>query len=90
MKETMEIPEKHIRFCQAIGRLAREYGLSELSGSFHDMELSIANVKMITFSWTSGRHNADTGNIGIHTEAWLTTRVDEGFPFLKQTRRHDE
>jgi len=73
----MEISEKHIKFCQAVGRLARECGLSELSGSFHDYSLTRANIKMITFSWTSGRHNAGVGNISIHAEAWLTTKVDE-------------
>ena len=77
MADKIEIPEKHIRFCQAVGRLAREFGLSELSGNFHDYLISNANIKMITFNWTSGRHNDSTGNIGIHAEAWLTTKVDE-------------
>ena len=76
----MEIPEKPIRFCQAVGRLAREYGLSQLSGSFHDFSLSNAGIKTITFVWTSGRHNVKAGNISIHAEAWLTTKVDEELP----------
>ena len=73
----LEIPIKHIRFCQAVGRLAREYGLSNLSGSFHDLSSAQANIRTISFSWDSGRHNAEVGNIGIHAESWLTTRVDE-------------
>ena len=74
----MDIPTKHIKFCQAVGRLAREYKLARLSGNFWDLELAGANVKTISFSWDSGRHNDGVGNIDIHAEAWLTTKVDEG------------
>ena len=73
----MDIPTKHIKFCQAVGRLARKYRLSSFSGSFHDLELAGANVKTISFSWDSGRHNDAVGNISIHAEAWLTAKVDE-------------
>jgi len=74
----MDIPIKYIKFCQELGRLAREYELSSLSGSFHDLDLARANIKIINFNWDSGRHNDGTGNISIHAEAWLTTKVDEG------------
>jgi len=73
----MEVHEKHIKFCQAVGRLAREYGLSGLTGSFQDYDLKDSDIKRVTFNWTQGRHGIDKGNIEVHAEVWLHTRVDE-------------
>lgn len=73
----MEIPKEYIAVCKDIGKVARKHKLSEISGSFRPPIMDNRQIRMVTFNWNSGRHNADTGTIHIHAQLWLDTSIDE-------------
>lgn len=74
MSET-DIPQRYIDFCKAVGRLAREYELRDLTASFKPGfdDLWRERVEM---SWASGRHFADAGKVAITSTRHLNTTVD--------------
>ena len=73
----MEIPKEYIAVCKDIGKVARKHKLSALSGSFRPPIMENRQIRMVTFNWNAGRHNADTGVISIHAEMWIDEHIDE-------------
>ena len=74
----MNIPIEYQNFCREVGKLARKYKLSSFCGNFSPPIHEMGKINRIDFSWDSGRHNADTGNISIHADTWINTTIDEG------------
>lgn len=74
MSET-DIPQRYIDFCKAVGRLAREYKLRNLTAQFNPGfdDLWRERVEM---SWASGRHFADVNKVSITSTRHLNTTVD--------------
>ncbi len=74
---SMEIPQKYQDFCRAVGRLAREHGLSDFYGKFSPPTLATDWHNIIEFTWTQGRHGVDAANISITSQVWLSSKIDE-------------
>lgn len=53
-----QIPEKYLEFCKAVGRLCREAGLHDFTGSFSPPLFAGDWRNKIEFHWEQGRHGA--------------------------------
>lgn len=58
------IPDKHMELCKAIGRLCREAGLLQFSGTYRPTHNDPWDGD-IRFSWAQGRHGEDSDKISI-------------------------
>lgn len=69
------IPIRYIEFCKAVGRLAREYKLTDLNASFRPgvFEDWYETVEM---SWASGRHYDGANRVTITSSKRIVTTVD--------------
>ena len=73
---TPPIPERHLALCRAIGALAKEHGLSQLTTTFtppFDDEWRDA----ITMRWESGRHGDASGRVYIESTVRVHTALSE-------------
>lgn len=70
-----DIPQRYIDFCKAVGRLAREHKLRNLTMQFNPGFDDIWR-EQIEMSWASGRHYADAGKVSITSTRRLNTTVD--------------
>ncbi len=76
------IPEQYIELCKEIGALAKKHGLSEISGKFDDSSRYGPKEKeketwngSIQFSWSQGRHGAESDRIHLQSNMRLTTEI---------------
>lgn len=80
MGDESDIPERYIDFCRAVGRLAKEYKLHDLTAGFNP-GFNDPWRERIEMSWASGRHYADINKVSITSTRHLNTTVDtEGGP----------
>jgi hypothetical protein len=70
------IPERHLAFCRAVARLAREHGLNGLGVTFTPPFQDEWNDQ-ISFRWEQGRHGESSGRIFIESTARVHTQISE-------------
>jgi hypothetical protein len=75
MTEKITLPENHVEFCKALARVAREYGIDNLNGSYSP-GWKDPWPNNITFSWSQGRHGADADKIWINSSVDVRAKVD--------------
>lgn len=71
----IDIPEHHQVFCKAVARVAKEHGMDNLSGTYSPGWKDPWSAQ-IHFSWTQGRHGADSDKIFISSEMQVRAKID--------------
>lgn len=73
--EETDIPQHYIDFCKAVGRLAKEYKLRNVTAKFNP-GFDSPWREQIEMSWDSGRHYADVNKVHITSVRNLNTDID--------------
>lgn len=69
------IPEKYLEFCKAVGRLCREAGLHDFTGSFRPALFAGDWRNKIEFHWEQGRHGAKNQEMFISSTMDTRTSI---------------
>lgn len=72
--DEISIPDKHVDFCRALARVAREFGVDSFSGNFTP-GFKDPWHRRISFSWDQGRHGEDSDRLYITSEVQVHTRL---------------
>ena len=81
-QKKISIPERHQEICRQIAKIAKDNGLTRLSGKYSDY-LGNDWDGDISFNWDAGRHGADSNRLYITSEFRVNTLVDENDPRYK-------
>ena len=68
------IPERHLDFCRAVARLAKEHGLNRLTITF-EPPFRDEWRDQIQATWEQGRHGEDAGRIFIQSTVRVHTQI---------------
>jgi hypothetical protein len=68
------IPAKHVEFCRALARIAREHGMQKFSVSYNPDFQDEWN-DTITMQWEQGRHGEDSDRMFIQSNVTVHTRL---------------
>lgn len=74
-KIKVDIPEDLQQICRELAQVARKHELGSLSGKFQPLMHPWHGE--ISFSWESGRHMEDAGEIRISSQFFVHTKIDE-------------
>ena len=72
-EEKINIPEELQEVCRDIAKVAQKHGLRRLSGQFSHRTAWGGNI---SFVWDSGRHNAESNELSISTQFFVSTKVN--------------
>jgi len=79
--ENHRIPESYVQLCREIGALAKKHGLGEIRGTFDDSSFYGPAKKEtwngeIHFSWSQGRHGAESDRIHVQSNMRVCTTIE--------------
>jgi len=82
MADEFNIPQKHVDFCRALCRVAREHAVGDMTLQFTP-GFGDAWRDSITMSWTQGRHGAAQDQMIVQSTVTIRTTIEDQFPFEK-------
>ncbi len=68
------IPERHIEFCRALARVAREHGMQKMNGEYRP-NFQDGWDGDIQFVWEQGRHGEDSDKLFVQSNIRVHTKI---------------
>lgn len=79
-----DIPGKYLQFCAEVGRLCKEAGLRDFSGSFNPdsfIDKGCDWRNRIEFNWSQGRHGSMSDRIFIKSTQDVSCSITGPAPY---------